>query len=1185
MIRPLDSEVCSRLRSGVAITNLTQCVEELVLNSLDAGASCISVRVDIPAFRVQVVDNGSGVKSEDLNLLGVRHATSKCHSLKDLEQLKFHGFRGEALASIREIAGVLEIVTRHKSSYKTLCKIFQNGKALEVTESCFPRGNTGTTVNVHDVFSSLPVRRKLVSDTLDFERIRFRIAAIALIHPEVSFSLLNEATGAKCLQTHKSQSILSTFSQLFGNSKSKPLREVCFEYEQFKVCGYVSLDSHHNKSLQFLYINGRLVLKTKIHKLINAILGKSALVKKSAVLDEERSEKKCVLSPQAVRGVDKYGVFVLNVRCCVTEYDVCLEPSKTLVEFQDWEGVLGCVERCVESFLVRENLTLKPEISDVSEQKNEEACTDSADAKVDNLSVFEYQAGSEKLRRTIETGNIRRSLHSSTVFRKGKTVTGDSARGHKLSSDVESDDVKHNSQGNKPIHFNQEIFLCETEDSEEQVLSDVLLCNSQSAESLQEQGELIEVTTSSIQPLTENKQTTRAEDTSLGKQHLSPTTCKSFEFQGTSLCKSSGQENETLLLGKTSRPCLPCDCPLSQENLDKRCNSSSKEYVKTSESEAVSAFGHSPTHPGAFSVSAESVSKLDEDSRTFPPPGSTQENIPKQNEMQSVISFMSAQTTERYSGAESVCKNPIRKATFAPAKRVDDSSNCPAPSCAKSAFTSPNPIMLQRTCTRKRSQGVSYRQSEAECSPRAKKCITLQRTPRRIPRLKLGRKQTDKEDSTGTTSTSGEQAVEKFDARKDDFGEPSAHIPCFPPLNTHEQAAVEADVVEQEMCSDRSDVFPGSNTDNYDVSEGCKSPLSVVDKSVPVLTDGMLSGQMYRGNFGSHTTEEDRSVGSESGVLHLGNKVVQTTQKVRETSTSCEKRSLGNESTGRAHSETKTSTSCEGTEGSSNSLYPGDGQEKGEVSTDGKRKTPSLDPSVGKCIQRVSYAGEREGVSEASWQDNLVCTHASHRQVLCGSELAPVRCNQTGSSVHESGSFEASLPSQCAQVITSDASKGMMASSSEQNHVGCNWSESVAGSWASSPSSAWMCTSEISREEMVKPVDRNQNESSVDRRKEIPEASSNTGNEWLCTFDASHGRTLYINLRTGNSSFVPPDGVKSKESDEGLVASRRAPHPSAPHLSFTCTPWMLRENRRRAVGVAHNDVSEESQIEGEICTS
>ena len=415
MIRPLQEEVRSLLRSGVAITNLTQCVEELVLNSIDAGASNITLRVDIPNLKIQVSDNGCGITFGDLKLAGERYSSSKCHVLKDLDQLTFYGFRGEALASLREICDVLEIVTRHRSSYQTYCKLFRNAKVLDLAESRFPRTQCGTTVTLHNIFANLPVRRKSITEVLDFERVRHRIASIALIHPKTAFLLINDSSGTKCLQTHVCKSSVSTFSQLFGNYRSKGLQQVCFEHKDFKVSGFISTDTHHSKSLQFVFVNNRLVLKTKIHKLINSILGKSDLLRKVTASEVSSSEpdgpQTKVTSPQNVKSSDNHGIFFLNVECLVTEYDICFEPAKTLIEFQDWGSVLFCVEKCIKDFLTKHNFSLDPEQADFRENNDsqeEESCTR-------NLEAFEY-------RREIETSNVRRSLHSSTVFRPRKNV-------------------------------------------------------------------------------------------------------------------------------------------------------------------------------------------------------------------------------------------------------------------------------------------------------------------------------------------------------------------------------------------------------------------------------------------------------------------------------------------------------------------------------------------------------------------------------------------------------------------------------------------------------------------------------------------------------------------------------------------------------------------------------------------
>ena len=437
MIRTLQEEVRSHLRSGIAITNLTQCVEELVLNSLDAEASCITVRIDIPNFKIQVSDNGNGIAVEDLKSVGERYSSSKCHVLEDLKQLSFYGFRGEALASLREMCDVLEIVTRYRSSYNTYCKIFRNSQVLELTESRFPRTSAGTSVTIHGIFANLPVRRKAISEILDFERVRHRIASIALIHPKTSFLLINDSTGSKCLQTHVCKSVVSTFSQLFGNQRSKNLQPVTFEHKDFKVSGFISTDTHHSKNLQFLFVNGRLLLKTRIHKQINNILGKSELLRKLPFVEVKESVRSDgyqskTTSPQDGKIVDKYGIFVLNIECLITEFEICLEPAKTLIEFQDWDNILYCTKRCVEEFLIKNNLILN--FDDSANSTESEANDDDGhlrdSCRPTNLEAFEYK-------REIETGNVMKSLHSSTVFRSKKPETRECVSQEKTSSCIE----------------------------------------------------------------------------------------------------------------------------------------------------------------------------------------------------------------------------------------------------------------------------------------------------------------------------------------------------------------------------------------------------------------------------------------------------------------------------------------------------------------------------------------------------------------------------------------------------------------------------------------------------------------------------------------------------------------------------------------------------------------------------
>ncbi|PKU45630.1 hypothetical protein llap_4058 [Limosa lapponica baueri] len=365
MIKCLVEDVRAKLRSGVTVNSLGQCVEELVLNSIDAKATCVAVRVDLEAFKVQVVDNGSGMGREDLNAMGKRYFTSKCSSLGDLENLTFYGFRGEAVASIANMASVVEVSSKTSRTASTFVKIFHNGQALEVCEAELSRPSGGTTVTVCNLFHQLPVRRKCMDPVLEFERVRQKVEAISLMHPSVSLSLRNDASCSMVLQLPKTRDVYSRFCQIYGPGRSQKLREINHKSGGFELSGYISTEGHYNKNMQFLYVNRRLVLKTRLHKLIDFLLRKQSVICKAKSGPASRQASS---SPGRHRcGPELYGIFILNVTCAYSDYDVCLEPAKTLIEFQNWDVLLTCVEEGVKIFLKREHLFIELCSEDIRE--------------------------------------------------------------------------------------------------------------------------------------------------------------------------------------------------------------------------------------------------------------------------------------------------------------------------------------------------------------------------------------------------------------------------------------------------------------------------------------------------------------------------------------------------------------------------------------------------------------------------------------------------------------------------------------------------------------------------------------------------------------------------------------------------------------------------------------------------
>lgn len=448
-IKCLPVEVQGKLRSGVTIPSLQQCVEELILNSIDAEATCVGVRMDMEAFKVQVLDNGTGMDADNLQRLGNRYHTSKCSHVEDLDNLRWYGFRGEALASLVSLATLVEISSRTNSSHKTHVKIFKDGKGMEVYEAENPRPSAGTTVVICNFFYNTPVRRKRLDPVLEGERIRHRVEAISLMHPSVSFTLKNDCAAAMLVQLPKAKSIYHRFVQIHGLSRAQNLGEISFTHEQFSVVGYIGREGHYNNCFQFLYVNERLLLKTRMHKLMNVLLRKP-----SSISQKNDSPEVSVGSPKHKRSQDLHGVYVINIKCCYSEYDVCLEPAKTLIEFKDWEAVLTCVEEAVKTFLRRENLTVVSQDDDCFKPKLPHTQTDQeghvggpGQQVVCNVSAIDYDIGMKLASDSVHRKTKNNESESGLVLREEKVDKEELTSHLEL---VQSDEIITRECRNKP---------------------------------------------------------------------------------------------------------------------------------------------------------------------------------------------------------------------------------------------------------------------------------------------------------------------------------------------------------------------------------------------------------------------------------------------------------------------------------------------------------------------------------------------------------------------------------------------------------------------------------------------------------------------------------------------------------------------------------------------------------------
>lgn len=335
-IRPLSEAVQSIVRSGFIISCLTTVVEELIYNSLDAGATKVSVSVAVNNGYVKVEDDGSGISRDGLVLLGERYATSKfLHYEKD-DFVERFGFRGEVLCSIADIS-LVEIVTRVQGRPNGYRKVMKGRKCLCLSIDN-DRQDVGTTVIVRDLFYNQPVRRRQMQCSVRkvLHSVKKCAVRIALVQPKISFKVVDMESEEDLLRTHSCSSPLSLLCSNFGIEASS-LLELNFSEGPLKLTGYVSSlsSSFSSKAVQYIYVNSRFVVKGPIHKLLNHLVNMC-----HDQLGGDRGGK---------RGQPQGPLYCLNLICPHYFYDLNLEFSRASVEFKDWVPVLAFIENSVRS--------------------------------------------------------------------------------------------------------------------------------------------------------------------------------------------------------------------------------------------------------------------------------------------------------------------------------------------------------------------------------------------------------------------------------------------------------------------------------------------------------------------------------------------------------------------------------------------------------------------------------------------------------------------------------------------------------------------------------------------------------------------------------------------------------------------------------------------------------------------
>ena len=325
----LDDLTINKIAAGEVIERPASVVKEMVENSIDAGATAITVEIKNGGISfIRITDNGKGIAKDDTEIAFERHATSKIRTANDIETIHSMGFRGEALASIAAVANV-ELVTKTEKDEIGTRVVVEAGKVLEHEEiGC----KTGTSITVKNLFFNTPVRYKfLKKDFTESGYIEDAITRLALVNPHIAFKLIN--SGKTIIQTNGNGDVQAVIYGIYGKNIAENVLKVDYTYEDIHITGVIGKPeiARSNRSNQLFFVNNRYV---KDKALSGAI---------------EKAFK-------GLLTIGKYAFSILNIDMDPAKVDVNVHPAKLEVRFADDSKIFKSVYHAVNDTLLKNDL-------------------------------------------------------------------------------------------------------------------------------------------------------------------------------------------------------------------------------------------------------------------------------------------------------------------------------------------------------------------------------------------------------------------------------------------------------------------------------------------------------------------------------------------------------------------------------------------------------------------------------------------------------------------------------------------------------------------------------------------------------------------------------------------------------------------------------------------------------------
>ncbi len=321
-IQVLDKQVAELIAAGEVVERPSSVVKELIENSLDAGATAVTVEIMRGGVTyMRVTDNGSGIASEDAESAFLRHATSKVRTAQDLQAIGTLGFRGEALAAVSAVSRV-ELITRTEEEQEGTLLRVEGGEVVSREPAGCP---VGATLIIRDLFFNTPGRMKfLKKDATEAAAVASVVDKIALARPDVSLRLIRD--GRETLFSPGGGVLSGAVAAVYGRELARSMLPVRYELNGIEVTGCTGRPeaSRVNRNFQNFFLNGRTIR--------SRLLG-------FAVEDAYKT----------LVAVERYPACVIGVTMNPALVDVNVHPSKLEVKFANERMVYDAVFFAVKS--------------------------------------------------------------------------------------------------------------------------------------------------------------------------------------------------------------------------------------------------------------------------------------------------------------------------------------------------------------------------------------------------------------------------------------------------------------------------------------------------------------------------------------------------------------------------------------------------------------------------------------------------------------------------------------------------------------------------------------------------------------------------------------------------------------------------------------------------------------------